>query len=65
MGRGRIYDFPRTKKGKVKYCTVEGASWITPRTLVMVSDLCKQKYPDRCNQHDQSIQVFRIPAAYK
>jgi len=62
-GRGRVYDFPRTKKGKRKYCTVEGVSWISPRTLVMVSDLSKTDYPTRCAKHDQSIHVFRIPAA--
>jgi len=62
-GRGRIYDFPRTKKGKRKYCTVEGLSWISPRTFVMVSDLSKPGYPKRCGRHDQSIHVFRIPSA--
>jgi hypothetical protein len=64
-GRGRIYDFPRTRKGKRKYCTVEGLSWISPRSLVMVSDLSKPGYPKRCGRHDQSIHVFRIPAAQK
>jgi hypothetical protein len=63
VGRGRMYDFPRTKKGKRKYCTVEGLSWISPRTFVMVSDLSKKNYPKRCGQHDQSIHVFRLPAA--
>jgi hypothetical protein len=63
VGRGRIYDFPRTKKGRRKYCSVEGVSWISPRTLVMVSDLSKKNSPERCRKHDQSIHVFRIPAA--
>jgi hypothetical protein len=61
-GRGRIYDFPRTRKGKSKYCTVEGLSFITPWTLVMVSDLAKKHHPARCAKHDQSIHVFRIPS---
>jgi hypothetical protein len=64
-GRGSIYDFPRTKKGKRKYCTIEGLSWISPRTFVMVSDLSKAGYPSRCGKHDQSIHVFRVPAASK
>jgi hypothetical protein len=64
-GRGRIYDLPRTRKGKPQYCTVEGLSWISPRTLVMVSDLSKAGYPTRCNTHDQSIHVFRVPPARK
>jgi hypothetical protein len=64
VGRGRIYGFPRTRKGKRKYCTVEGLSWISPRTFVMVSDLSKKHYPKRCDKHDQSIHIFRVPAAH-
>ena len=60
-GRGTIYDFPRTKKGKTKYCTIEGLSWLSPRTFVMVSDLSKTVHPKRCRKRDQSIHIFRIP----
>jgi hypothetical protein len=59
-GRGRLYDFPRTKKGKRKYCTVEGVSWLSANTLVMVSDLSKRSYPPRCGLKDQSIHIFRL-----
>ena len=65
VGRGRIYSLPRTKKGKRKYCAVEGVSWISTRSVVMVSDLSKKDYPKRCSKRDQSIHVFRIPAARK
>jgi hypothetical protein len=61
-GRGRIYDFPRTKKGKPKYCTLEGLCWLSPRTFVLVSDLSKGTYTKRCRKRDQSIHVFRVPA---
>jgi hypothetical protein len=60
-GPGRIYDFPRTKKGKKLYYTVEGISWISPRTLVAVSDLRKKRHPKRSERTDQSIHVFRVP----
>lgn len=60
-GRGTIYDFPSTKKGKPKYCTLEGVCWLSPRTFVLVSDLCKESHPKRCRKRDQSIHVFRIP----
>ena len=60
-GRGRIYDFPRTKKGKKLYHTVEGISWLSARTLVAVSDLRKKRHPKRAGRTDQSIHVFRIP----
>lgn len=60
-GRGTIYDFPSTKKGKPKYCTLEGVCWLSPRTFVLVSDLSKESHPKRCRKRDQSIHVFRIP----
>ncbi|MEX2016774.1 MAG: hypothetical protein WD873_09020 [Candidatus Hydrogenedentales bacterium] len=60
-GRGRVYDFPRTKKGKKRYYTVEGISWLSPRTLVAVSDLRKKRHAKRSAKTDQSIHVFRIP----
>ena len=60
-GSGRTYEFPRTKKGKRLYCTVEGVDWLSGNTFVMVSDLRKQGYPNRCGGTDQSIHVFRLP----
>jgi len=58
---GRIYDFPRTKRGKTKYFTLEGLCWLSDRTFVMVSDLSKSYHPGRCDKKDQSIHVFRLP----
>ena len=60
-GRGRVYDFPRTKKGKKLYCTVEGISWLSPQALIAVSDLRKKRHPKRSSKTDQSIHVFHIP----
>lgn len=59
-GAGRIYDFPRTKKGKRLYHTVEGVSWLSPTTLVAVSDFRKKRHPKRSARTDQSIHVFRV-----
>jgi hypothetical protein len=59
-GRGRIYEFPRTKKGKKLYYTVEGISWLSPQTLIAVSDLRKKRHPKRSARTDQSIHLFRI-----
>ena len=61
-GRGRVYDFPRTKKGKKLYCTVEGISWLSSRAFIAVSDLRKKRHPKCCAKTDQSIHVFRIPS---
>jgi hypothetical protein len=60
-GKGRIYDFPRTKKGKSCYCTVEGVCWLTASTFVAVSDLVKRYHSNRCHDKDQSIHVFALP----
>jgi hypothetical protein len=62
-GAGRQYDFPRTRRGKLLYSTVEGISWLPDGTLVAVSDLTKQQHPGRCAAKDQSIHVFRIPGS--
>jgi hypothetical protein len=61
VGPGRIYDFPRRKSGRPKYCTLEGLYWLSDRTFVMVSDLAKNRHPGRCNKKDQSIHVFSLP----
>jgi hypothetical protein len=60
-GAGRSYDFPRTRKGKRLYATVEGISWLTSDTFVAVSDLSKEDHPRRCERKDQSIHIFRLP----
>lgn len=63
VGPGRVYDFPRSRKGKLLYCTIEGISWLASDTFVAVSDLAKTDYPGRCERKDQSIHVFRLPAS--
>ena len=68
-GRGRLYEFPRGKtrkakkkrKGKLRYCTVEGVSWLSANTFVTVSGLSKRGYASRCGRKDQSIHLFRLP----
>ena len=60
-GAGRSYDFPRTRKGKRLYSTVEGISWLADDTFVAVSDLAKEQHPPRCEPKDQSIHIFRLP----
>jgi hypothetical protein len=61
VGAGRQYEFPRTRKGKLLYSTVEGISWLSDDTFVAVSDLAKEDHPRRCSAKDQSIHVFRLP----
>jgi hypothetical protein len=54
---GAIYRFPNKSYGNV-----EGIAWLSPDTLIAVSDRKKAKQPSRCAEKDQSIHVFRIPA---
>jgi hypothetical protein len=61
VGAGRTYAFPRTKRGKTRYCTLEGICWLSDRTFVMVSDLSKRYHHRRCGKRDQSIHVFELP----
>jgi len=50
------YRFP--SKG---YGNVEGVAWLSPDTLIAVSDRRKKDQPKRFADKDQSIHVFRIP----
>ena len=58
---GTTYEFPRTKKGKIKYATLEGLCWLTNRSFVCVSDLAKPDCKKRHRKTDQSIHVFKLP----
>ena len=60
-GPGRIYDFPRSKKGRPRYCTLEGLCWLSATTFVLVSDLTKAAYRKGCRKTDQSIHIFSLP----
>ena len=59
--KGKTYEFPRTRKGHIKYQTLEGLCWLTDRSFVCVSDLSKRGYKKRCQKTDQSIHVFKLP----
>jgi hypothetical protein len=62
-GPGRVYDMPRTGKGKRLYCAVEGIAWLSPTRFVAVSDAAKPGEPKRCRKKSQSIHIFELPAA--
>jgi hypothetical protein len=60
---GRLYLFPRDDKGRIMYCNPEGVTWLGNDRLAVVSDKRKNDQPKRCARHDQSIHIFRLPAA--
>lgn len=55
-GSGKRYRFPSKSYGNI-----EGIAWLSPDTLVAVSDRAKSNQPDRCRKKDQSIHIFRLP----
>ena len=57
-GSDAVYRFPNKSYGNV-----EGIAWLSRDTLVAVSDRKKRQQPVRCAEKDQSIHLFRIPAA--
>jgi len=62
-GEGTSYALPRAADGGILYGTAEGVSWVAPDRVVMVSDKVKPEQDPRCRAKDQSIHIFRIPAA--
>ena len=60
-GPGRVYDFPRSRKGKIQYGNVEGVCWIAEDRVAVVSDRRKSDEPKRYEEKDQSIHIFEIP----
>jgi hypothetical protein len=57
-GSEAVYRFP-----KRSYGNVEGIAWLSADLLVAVSDRRKRNQPVRGAKKDQSIHLFRIPAA--
>jgi hypothetical protein len=61
---GQLYEFPRSKKGAIRYGNIEGVGWLTPSSIVTVSDRRKEKDQpeDRLSEKDQSVHIFEIPS---
>jgi hypothetical protein len=61
-GPGAVWSFPPDPEGRTVYCNAEGVSWLSPDTVVVVSDRAKRNVQDdHCRAKDQSIHVFVIP----
>lgn len=61
VDEGSIYQFPLSKRNKIKYCNVEGVTWVDQDTIAVVSDKRKSTDASRCKKQDQSIHVFKLP----
>ena len=60
IGDGKVYTFPKSKKGKTTYCNVEGVAWISNDQLVVISDAKKNSQPKACKKKEQSIHVVSL-----
>jgi hypothetical protein len=60
---GRLYEFPQSDDGAIRYGNVEGVGWVTPTRVVTVSDRRKKStQPDRAlSEKDQSVHIFDVP----
>jgi hypothetical protein len=59
VGAGARYQFPRDATGAIKYCTLEGVTFLGAGELAFVSDKSDGSLP--CNATDESIHVFALP----
>ena len=61
---GQLYEFPRSKRRAIRYGNIEGVGWLTPSSIVTVSDRRKKKDQpdDRLSEKDQSVHIFAIPS---
>lgn len=58
---GRVFLFPRDKEGRMRYCNLEGVTWLGDDRVAVVSDKAKADQPGPCARKDQSIHIFRVP----
>jgi hypothetical protein len=57
-GPGEFYSFPLSD-GDERYCSLEGITFLGPRSLALVSDSSDGGKP--CNTEEESIHLFQVP----
>jgi hypothetical protein len=58
-GPSQVYVFPRAADGKIKYCSVEGVTFLGPNLVAAVSDKSDDGKP--CTETQESIHLFQMP----
>jgi hypothetical protein len=58
-GQSQVYAFPRAADGSVKYCSVEGVTFLGPNVVAAVSDKSDDGKP--CTEAQESIHLFQLP----
>ncbi len=62
MGEGAVFVFPKDDDGHTVYRTVEGVTWLTERTLAVVSDRDSSRSGSVAHDKDQSVHLVRLPS---
>ena len=60
-GGGRVHPFPRDRRGRLLYGTVEGVTWVDERTVAAVSDRAKPAAQRRLRRTAESVHLFALP----
>lgn len=58
-GPSTFYTFPHGEDGEVRYCSVEGITFLGPNVLAAVSDKSDGGKP--CTDEEESIHIFQVP----
>lgn len=58
-GAGTFYAFPRSDAGEIRYCSVEGVTFLGPSLIATVSDKSDGSKP--CTDEEESIHIFQMP----
>ncbi|HYQ44093.1 MAG TPA: hypothetical protein VER11_19060 [Polyangiaceae bacterium] len=58
-GASNFYSFPRDADGAVRYCSVEGVTFLGPQVIAAVSDKSDGSKP--CTDEEESIHIFQLP----
>jgi hypothetical protein len=58
-GPSTLYTFPRSADGAIKYCSIEGITFLGRNVLAAVSD--KSDGGKACADEEESIHIFRVP----
>ena len=59
IGANTFYVFPHAADGAVRYCSVEGVTFLGPSVLAVVSDKSDGSKP--CTDEEESIHIFQVP----
>jgi len=58
-GSGTFYGFPSNPDGELRYCSLEGVSFLGPRVLAFASD--RSDGSANCDDESESVHLFQLP----